>query len=401
MSNRRRRNRGMLAGLAVICGVALIVAPLLLRSSAGALAHAGTHEDAHGSVQAAGTYTPQTRVYYIAAEELPWNYAPSGKDQITGKAFDDTSNVFVKNGPDRIGSTYIKALYREYTDATFTTLKPRPAEWQHLGMLGPMVRAVVGDNVEIVLKNKTTRPVTIHMHGFRYKKDAEGAPYVDGTGASVKGDDDVQPGHTYTYKYEVPETAGPGPMDGSSVMWMYHSHYNEVADDYAGLVGPVVVTAADKANPDGTPTDVDREFVVQFKVSDENASPYLEKNIQKYAKDPKSVNVEDEDFGESNLMHTMNGYVYGNLPLSTMTMKRGEKVRWYLSGMGTEVDLHTPHWHGNTVIANGMRTDVVSVLPMSMVTADMQADNPGIWLFHCHVNDHITAGMIARYQVVE
>jgi FtsP/CotA-like multicopper oxidase with cupredoxin domain len=34
------------------------------------------------------------------------------------------------------------------------------------------------------------------------------------------------------------------------------------------------------------------------------------------------------------------------------------------------------------------------------VTADMKADNPGAWLFHCHVNDHITAGMIARYRVV-
>jgi hephaestin len=37
---------------------------------------------------------------------------------------------------------------------------------------------------------------------------------------------------------------------------------------------------------------------------------------------------------------------------------------------------------------------------MTMVTADMVADNPGVWLFHCHVNDHITAGMIARYQVI-
>ena len=57
--------------------------------------------------------------------------------------------------------------------------------------------------------------------------------------------------------------------------------------------------------------------------------------------------------------------------------------------MGTEVDLHTPHWHGNTVVANGMRTDVVSLLPAQMITADMTPDDPGIWLFHCHVNDHI------------
>jgi hephaestin len=35
-----------------------------------------------------------------------------------------------------------------------------------------------------------------------------------------------------------------------------------------------------------------------------------------------------------------------------------------------------------------------------MITADMVPDDPGIWLFHCHVNDHITAGMITRYQVL-
>ena len=68
-------------------------------------------------------------------------------------------------------------------------------------------------------------------------------------------------------------------------------------------------------------------------------------------------------------------------------------------GMGTEVDLHTPHWHGNTVTVMGMRTDVASLLPASMVTADMTADDPGIWFFHCHVNDHFLAGMSTRYEI--
>jgi hephaestin len=68
-------------------------------------------------------------------------------------------------------------------------------------------------------------------------------------------------------------------------------------------------------------------------------------------------------------------------------------------GMGSEVDLHTPHWHGNTVVVAGMRTDVSNLLPATMQVADMVADDPGSWLFHCHVNDHILAGMQARYQV--
>jgi FtsP/CotA-like multicopper oxidase with cupredoxin domain len=198
----------------------------------------------------------------------------------------------------------------------------------------------------------------------------------------------------------VPERAGPGTMDGSSVMWMYHSHVDEVGDDYAGLVGPMIVTRADMARPDGTPTDVDREFALPFRVSDEKASPYLDRNITAYAGTPGAVDREDGDFHEGNLMHTINGYVYGNQPLSSMTMTEGERVRFYLMGMGTEVDLHTPHFHGGTVVAMGMRTDVVNLLPASMVVADMVPDNPGTWLFHCHVNDHITAGMVTRYRVL-
>ena len=29
--------------------------------------------------------TPRTRTYYIAAENTTWNYAPTSKDQMTGK----------------------------------------------------------------------------------------------------------------------------------------------------------------------------------------------------------------------------------------------------------------------------------------------------------------------------
>jgi len=372
---------------------ATVVAVTLLASPDPAL-------PASAQSAAAAVYQPQNRVYYLAADEVRWNYAPDGKNDITGRPFDDEAAVFTKQGPLRIGSTYVKALYRQYTDATFTHLAPTPPEWKHLGMLGPLVRAVVGDHVKIVFKNNLDRPASVHVHGFKYDKDSEGAPYNDGAAANATGDDDVSPGRTYTYSYTVPERAGPGPMDGSSVMWMYHSHVSEVSDDYAGLVGPMIVTKAEMARPDGTPKDVDREFALQFKVSNENSSPYLDKNIKTFTGNPSAVDPKDGDFQESNMMHTINGYVYGNQPLSSMTMRVGERVRFYMMAMGTEVDLHTPHFHGNTVIAMGMRTDVVNLLPASMVVADMVPDNPGTWLFHCHVNDHITAGMITRYQVL-
>ncbi len=347
------------------------------------------------NVAGAGRACPgKTRTYFIAADEVQWDYAPSGTNLITGEPFDDDANVFVAPGPDRIGSVYTKSLYHEYTDATFTTQKARPAKWQHLGQLGPAISAEVGDTIKVVFKNKTSFPASVHPHGVFYTKAGEGASYADGTSGADKADDAVETGGTFTYVWKVPERAGPGPMEGSSTMWMYHSHVDEAADTNAGLMGPMIITRCGQARPDGSPADVDRQFVTNFSVMDENASLWLDTNMSTLAEAPSP---DDEGFIESNLMHAINGYVYGNLP--GLTMRTGERVRWYVMAMGTEVDLHTPHWHGNTVVTEGMRADVVSLLPATMLTADMQPDAPGTWMFHCHVNDHITAGMLALYTV--
>jgi manganese oxidase len=355
------------------------------------------HSDSNQTDLAAGsalTCPGKTRTYFIAADEVQWDYAPSGTNLITGEPFDDVANVFVAAGPDRVGHVYAKSQYREYTDASFSRLKNRPAKWQHLGLLGPAIEAEVGDTIKVVFKNNTRFPASVHPHGVFYTKAGEGTPYADGTSGADKADDAVPSGRSYTYVWKVPERAGPGPMEGSSTMWMYHSHVDEAADTNAGLMGPMVITRCGQAKPDGSPIDVDREFVANFSVMDENSSLWLDTNLSTLAEPPSP---DDEGFIESNLMHSINGYVYGNLP--GLTMRKGERVRWYVMAMGTEVDLHTPHWHGNTVLSGGMRTDVVSLLPATMLTADMVPDDVGTWMFHCHVNDHITAGMLSLYTV--
>jgi manganese oxidase len=342
----------------------------------------------------------QTRTYFIAADEVSWDYAPSGINQITGQPFDEVANVFVQNGPEQIGKVYLKAQYREYTDSSFTTRKPALPEWEHLGILGPVIHAEVGETIEVVFKNNVRFPVSVHPHGVFYLKDSEGTPYNDGTSGADKNDDAVPTGGTHTYRWEVPERAGPGPMDLSSVLWMYHSHVDKPAETNAGLIGPIVITARGKAKEDGSPADVDREFVTLFTVFDENVSPFLVDNVQTYTGRSDFVllrRLNHPAFTESNLMHSINGYVYGNLP--GLTMKKGERVRWYVMVQGTEVDLHTPHWHGNTGLFMHMRMDMIELLPGSMKVFDMQPDDPGTWLYHCHVNDHIIAGMLALYTV--
>jgi FtsP/CotA-like multicopper oxidase with cupredoxin domain len=86
------------------------------------------------------------------------------------------------------------------------------------------------------------------------------------TGAHVK------PKDQYTYHWEVPERAGPGPEDPDSVVWLYHGHDHEGVDIYAGLVGAIIITRSGSAKPDGAPKDVDREFVTLFMIFDENMS---------------------------------------------------------------------------------------------------------------------------------
>jgi FtsP/CotA-like multicopper oxidase with cupredoxin domain len=356
---------------------------------------------------------PESRVrdYYIAADEVDWDYAPGGVNKMMGMKFEGYSTVFTERGPHRIGTVYRKALYREYTDDTFTRLKPRPPEWEHSGILGPILRAEVGDTIRILFKNNATRPYSMHPHGVFYRKDSEGAPYDDGTSGTDKEDDAVPPGKTHLYTWEVPERAGPGPNDPSSIVWLYHSHTNELKDVESGLVGAMIITRRGMGGADGKPKDVDREFVCLYLLFDENVSWYLDNNIKTFTSDPKGVKklefapVDNEGnfsgvgsgFIVANAKFSINGYIYGTGPM--MTMKKDERVRWYLVALGEQFSVHTPHWHGNVVLHDGKRTDVVPLMQAQMETVDMVPDNPGIWMFHCHIDDHMDAGMVTLYKV--
>ena len=70
-------------------------------------------------------------------------------------------------------------------------------------------------------------------------------------------------------------------MDESSVLWMYHSHFVESTDINTGLIGPIIVTRRGMARPDGSPKDVDREFITDFALFDETDSWFFEGNAGK------------------------------------------------------------------------------------------------------------------------
>ena len=316
-----------------------------------------------------------TREYWIAAERVEWNYAPSGKNLI---------NPSMGLGVWGKALIYEKYRYIQYTDGTYSTPVAQPA-W--MGILGPQLRAVEGDSVQVHFHNRADKPLSIHVHGLQYDEANEGAD-MKGAGAAVP------PGETFTYHWKADSDAAPGPNDPSSIVWLYHSHVDAVTEVYDGLIGTIVVTkkGMERGADDPRPKDVDKTFTTLFLVFDENGRRIVDRGRSAPYDSP-------EEAAEGNLKHTINGFIFGNL--QGITVDRYDRVRWYLVGLGTEVDMHTAHWHGQTVLHAGRRTDVVELLPGSMVTVDMVAKTPGNWLYHCHVADHITAGMNTRWRVVE
>lgn len=337
----------------------------------------------------------KVRKYFIAAEEVQWDYAPRGRD-LSGippgwSREDETGPVTVA-----LPMVVHKAIFREYTDDSFRTLKLRSSGWEHLGILGPLIRAEVGDTIRVVFLNRTHILCNLHPHGLSYDKANEGSLYEDGTAGADKRDDAIRPGERYTYTWTVPERAGPGPGDPSSIAWMYHSHYVEQREVNTGLVGPIIVTARGMALPDGAPKDVDREFFTAFLIFDETQSMFVD-SLAPGVKPPPHIEGRNPA-NESFLRYTINGMVEGNLP--GLEMRQGEHVRWYLMAGTNENDVHTAHWHGLTAIVMHSRSDMVPLLPMSTAVADLVPDRVGTWLFHCHVADHLAGGMNALFTVL-
>lgn len=99
------------------------------------------------------------------------------------------------------------------------------------------------------------------------------------------------------------------PADPDSAVWLYHAHDHENLDIQAGLIGLII---------------------------DENKSPYLERNVEEFAPDGPVKN--DDEFKESNRKHAINGLLYANL--DGLTLRKKERVRWYLMALGNENDIH-------------------------------------------------------------
>ncbi|KAJ8253052.1 hypothetical protein GJAV_G00208600 [Gymnothorax javanicus] len=312
----------------------------------------------------------QEWTYYIAAEEVVWDYAPNMPDYIDS----EYKLKYLRGGPDRIGRRYKKAVFMQYTNEMFTTRAENKQRKMETGILGPVIRAQIRDVVKIVFKNMASRPYSIYPHGLIIEKSEEGASYPQGGNQSRA----VQPGQTHTYVWEVLEDNEPASMDSRCLTRMYHSAVDVPRDIASGLIGPLLICKSQSLTKKNVQLKADKEQQAVLAVFDENKSWYLEDNIRSYCTDPSRVNREDSDFYHSNVMHSINGYVYDGGQV--LGFCNGEIVTWHMSSVGEQDHIQTATWHGHSFELNDRAENILNLFPMSGETITMSMDNIGHWL---------------------
>jgi FtsP/CotA-like multicopper oxidase with cupredoxin domain len=291
------------------------------------------------ALAAAPVASGATRTYWIAASPVTWNAVPNGHDAIMGTRFDAAQTVFPT------------VVYRRYARGWRHPLRNAPAGSGNQDLIpGPLLRARVGDRVVIHFKNLDTRfdrAHSMHFHGVHYGPSSDGA-YLPG----VSGRDaDVKPGRAWTYRLR----AG---ADSEGV-WPYHDHSPSMEDSIAGgMYGILSILGRHEVAPD-------REFAVVF-----------------------------APMGE---FQSIDGRAFvGNTPV--FRSKVGDLVQWDVIAMGSEH--HTFHVHGHRWRdPDGTPRDTATIGPAESLKVRWRERDPGTWLYHCHVETHMMAGMIGTYRV--
>ncbi|WP_051950701.1 multicopper oxidase domain-containing protein [Actinacidiphila yeochonensis] len=368
----------------------------------------------------------RVREFWLQADSFEHNAVPNGRDAMTGATFTAAQTTFQAVG------------YRAYTPQWG---KPLPGDLSpegigpNTGIPGPVLRAEVGDVIRVHFRNNDSHyrwPHSLHPHGVRYTPDNDGAwmadlPDKDGTAVPYGG--------TYTYTWTC--------VPGSVGSWPYHDHAApqiplkpsdpapattppaadsapaapspsvspsvsassvspsateggqgqgggsmdmgdnvETADAvraFGGGGGPVMEIGAELglfgmiAVTDARTPKVDREFVLFFHdVSAADAPPL------------------GQDLSLCN-----GGAFVDNAP--TFTARSGDRVRWRVATLGNS--FHTFHIHGHRWRTAAGWTDTEMLGPATTLTVEYREDNPGDWLYHCHVAAHMMHGMAGRYRV--
>jgi FtsP/CotA-like multicopper oxidase with cupredoxin domain len=281
----------------------------------------------------------RVREYWIQARSRKWDIAPTGRDDWMGMPI-----------PGKAKRTFRAWTYQLYSAGFAAPAAPA-------SMPGPTLQANVGDVIVAHVRNADEhfgQAITLHPHGVRYNPDYDGA-YM---GAHTRVGGFIAPGAEFKYTWEAtPDSVG---------VWPYHDHGpNHLVNTARGLFGAIIIR-----EPGAKVPDVETVLFLHSL--------------------PPNITGLDENF------EVVNGRMAaGNTP--TVRARVGQDVAWH--AFGGDAFFHTFHVHGHRwKDPSGSYVDNPNLGPMNSVTARWTEDNPGRWLYHCHVGPHIE-GMTGWYFV--
>ncbi len=227
--------------------------------------------------------------------------------------------------------------------------------WGYNGQVpGPMIRLDVGDKVQVHVENQLPLGTDVHWHGVRVPNDQDGvAPLTQPL---------IEPGDTHTYEFEALEPA----------IGMYHPHHHGQMKLPNGMFGVFQIgdVGAEIPLPAGTiggrevPADLDIVAELPMVLNDAG-SIGLSLNGKSFpATEPIVV-----DQGDWFVMH----YYNEGLQIHPMHLHQMPQLVFAKDGF----PLDAPQWEDTVNVAPGERFSVL-----------VQATDPGVWAFHCHILTH-------------
>ena len=246
---------------------------------------------------------------------------------------------------------------------------------------GPTIRVTEGERVRITLVNRLPVDTTIHWHGIDVPLDQDGVPGLS--------QHPVEPGETFVYDFIA---TNPG------TRW-YHSHVDSNMQIQLGLYGAFIV---DPREPE--PVRYDREFTYLLTEKALDVTPAVAMG---------NADIRNREGGNGRGgafipdLFLMNGR--SGVAIDAIEVKPGERVRIRMINAGNQVHAMHTHGHSFRIIATDgnpvplpaqLLKDTVLIGPAERYDVELVANNPGVWMFHCHINNHAANGMVTelRYE---
>ncbi len=221
---------------------------------------------------------------------------------------------------------------------------------------GPMIEAVEGDRVRILVTNELPERTSVHWHGILLPNGMDGVAGLN--------QPHIEPGETWVYEFTLRQHG----------THMYHPHSDEMVQMAMGMMGFFIIHPKRPR-----PRKIDRDYAIF---------------LQEWFIDPGTSTPNPMVMLDFNLF-TFNARAWpGTAPL---VCKTGDRLRIRIANLS--MDSHPIHMHGvqfKVVATDGGQIPVAGQWPETTVNVhtgstrdvEMIVDEPGDWALHCHKSHH-------------